>query len=591
MTIKRLLCPVFFTLLLVLFGNQLTSEAAYGSDITEEQVRTMSFNLRYANANDEYSWESRRPIVKELIEKEQPDIIGTQEGVYRQIMDIEEDLPAYARIGVGREGGIFGEFMAVYYKKNRFAPIEWNHVWLSDKPNVVSSYSWGNKIPRMVTWVKFMDLKTNKPFYFVNTHLDHQSEKSRQKSAEFIIKSIKNFDSDLPIILTGDFNSSRNSDIYNRFIRGGFEDGFMNAEEQINKDIGTFHDYGKRTEKGDKNIIDWVLFQGNVSTLRAETVIYTNEDVYPSDHYPVMVDFILNHIETGKDPENKDSVFYKEAHAELFISELVPLSTEKGNYNFVEIYNNGYTPIDLNGYKIAYFYDPTQPFMKGRWNVWEIVKDDLYSTTTVIEPLETKVVWIKKQPCCYKLSFEQFMNNYKLDQKMLNPDQLVAVFTPQVNQGLNGSSIDGRSLALMTPDNIMISALTYNDGQIEAEENRSIVYSAPEPFSILVEKEAQNQNPSPGQHSRDLDFDTVSEMVERYIEINKISGPLCSKLMNTLRQAEHHYQREHTRQAEKFLEKFLIQLNQGEQKHKVSPEAKKTIKKAIEKLQLEISTV
>jgi endonuclease/exonuclease/phosphatase (EEP) superfamily protein YafD len=35
-------------------------------------------------------------------------------------------------------------------------------------PNEIGSMSWGNTIPRMVTWVKFFDKKTNKQFYFMH---------------------------------------------------------------------------------------------------------------------------------------------------------------------------------------------------------------------------------------------------------------------------------------------------------------------------------------------------------------------------------------------------------------------------------------
>src|SRR4051794_27659564 len=95
----------------------------------------MSFNLRFAGANKPNSWAERRPAMKECILKLAPDIMGTQEGLYHQLKDIAVDLPDYEWLGLGREGGSRGEFMAVYYRKARFESLAYDHFWLSDTPD------------------------------------------------------------------------------------------------------------------------------------------------------------------------------------------------------------------------------------------------------------------------------------------------------------------------------------------------------------------------------------------------------------------------------------------------------------------------
>jgi len=40
--------------------------------------------------------------------------------------------------------------MAIFYRKDRFEPREFDHFWLSDTPNVVASTTWGNSNRRMV---------------------------------------------------------------------------------------------------------------------------------------------------------------------------------------------------------------------------------------------------------------------------------------------------------------------------------------------------------------------------------------------------------------------------------------------------------
>lgn len=457
-------------------------------------LRIMTFNLRYAAANDGQPWEKRRPVMKELILQAKPDVIGTQEGLYRQLTDLEADLPGYGWIGVGREGGQLGEFMAVFYNKNRVKPLEHHHFWLSDTPDVIASTGWGNKIPRMVTWVRFQDLLTNKTFYLANTHFDHQSEVSRQNSAQLIIEAMEEFHPDIPIFLTGDFNTHPGGAAYRILTEDGdFHDAFFDAKKRINDDIGTYHNYGDPTGGGPARRLDWILYRGKVNVLRGETVTFNADGQYPSDHFPVMVDAILQKASrvTG------ETVLKKQAKPALLLTEVVPNSYEKGNFNFVEIYNNTDKAIDLEGYQIYYYYDPLLPFEKAKSNKWVITKDQ-YSTSTVILPKETKVIWVKKQPCCYDLGMDAFLQNYGLTGQDLLPERLLAVFTPGQNQGMNGTSDTGRALSIISPDGVHLVGAQYNKGVLEVQANESIAYSAPDPFSSVMRKLAGNQRPTPG---------------------------------------------------------------------------------------------
>ncbi|WP_085990870.1 endonuclease/exonuclease/phosphatase family protein [Oceanobacillus senegalensis] len=260
-------------------------------------LNVMTFNLRYLNDHDAspHSWEERRNTVRQVIRSNQPDIIGTQEIVYQQVKDMEQDLPNYDWIGMGREGGSKGEFMAIFYNQNQFTPLEYDHFWLSDTPDVIGSTSWGNTIPRMATWVKFQDNHSGKEFYFVNTHFDHRSVEAREKSAELISEKVKEFDPNLPVILTGDFNTRPGSKPYNTLINeGNFVDTWVAAETRINEGIGTFNGFDDPTGGGKDNRIDWVLSKGNVTTTKSEIIDYQKNGQFPSDHYPVMAEVVLH---------------------------------------------------------------------------------------------------------------------------------------------------------------------------------------------------------------------------------------------------------------------------------------------------------
>src|SRR6185503_7486283 len=111
----------------------------------------MTYNVRYANENPPEAWSKRRPIMRELIQQISPDVMGTQETLYRQVKDLANDLPEYDWLGLGRDGGSRGEFMAVFYRKARLEPLVFDHFWLSDTPDVIGSTTWGNSNRRMVT--------------------------------------------------------------------------------------------------------------------------------------------------------------------------------------------------------------------------------------------------------------------------------------------------------------------------------------------------------------------------------------------------------------------------------------------------------
>ena len=247
----------------------------------------MSFNLRHASTRRPNSWAQRRPAMAELLNREQPTILGTQEGLHAQLKDIHRDLPdRYDWLGVGRAGGDRDEFVAVFYDTTRLSPLESDHFWLSDTPDVVGSKSWGNKIVRMVTWVRFADLRTGREFVAINTHFDHRSEKSRRRSAALVRDRVNGVAPDLPVVLTGDFNTPAACSVsYETLVTGaGLTDTWPAAAERRTPQYATFHGYYPLAPNGIR--IDWILTRG-ATVLAAAVNTFERGGQYPSDHLPV----------------------------------------------------------------------------------------------------------------------------------------------------------------------------------------------------------------------------------------------------------------------------------------------------------------
>ena len=273
-----------FLLVLILFPFQ--------SFVSAFEIDALSFNIRFDNSKDgENAWPKRKEMVGQWVKSESPDVIGLQEALRHQIDDIKKVATAYSEYGVGRDDGKSrGEHCTILYLKKRFSldKSDCGTFWFSDTPEKVASKSWGNEIPRICTWARFIEKKTDKGFYVYNVHYDHRSQPSRLGASELIIQRIsKRKRSNEPIILMGDFNASENNPAIKIF-----KDEPLNLVDTFRvvkpdeKMVKTFHGFRGGSFSGGK--IDHVFMlpkMGKVSS--AEIVRFNNEKRYLSDHYPV----------------------------------------------------------------------------------------------------------------------------------------------------------------------------------------------------------------------------------------------------------------------------------------------------------------
>jgi endonuclease/exonuclease/phosphatase family metal-dependent hydrolase len=264
----------------------LVGTAAAGDPVAL-QLRAMTFNLRYASNQPGEAWAERRPVMQALLAREAPDVFGTQEGLYQQLRDVAADLPDYEWIGLGRAGGSKDEFCAIFFRRERFAPVAFDHFWLSDTPATVGSMTWGNKYRRMVTWVRLRDRATGREFEVWNTHFDHEVEAARQKSAALLRDRIAQVDPAVPLLLLGDFNcvagASRAHEILTR--EAGLTDTWDAAPQRANAELNTFNGFASPKRDGER--IDWILARRPAAVAAAAIVDYTGLPRFPSDHFPV----------------------------------------------------------------------------------------------------------------------------------------------------------------------------------------------------------------------------------------------------------------------------------------------------------------
>ncbi|MFK4104727.1 endonuclease/exonuclease/phosphatase family protein [Streptomyces sp. NPDC019531] len=260
---------------------------------TNRRLDVMTFNLRFASTSEPNSWATRRPVMRRLLRQEAPTLIGTQEGLYQQLLDIHADLgPHYDWIGTGREGGSHDESTAVFYDTRRLVPVEHDTHWLSDTPEVIGSNTWGAALPRILTWVRFRDRTADhREFYVLNTHFDHVGQYARERSALFLGQKIAELDRSLPVVVTGDFNAAaHNNQAYDTLLATGLVDTWDAAAER-SKLYATFHGYKPLTPDGER--IDWILTTPGVTVHRAAINTFALNGQFPSDHLPVQATVTL----------------------------------------------------------------------------------------------------------------------------------------------------------------------------------------------------------------------------------------------------------------------------------------------------------
>ncbi len=248
----------------------------------QNPITFMSFNVRYATADDgPNSWVFRRGTVFEVINRRRPDVLGVQEALAVQIDELLVHLPGYAYVGVGRDdGGRAGEYSALFFRRDRFSVVDSGTFWLSDTPDVVGSKSWGNNVVRVCTWAKLRSTSGTE-FSVFNAHFDHESQPSRERSAELV--GTRASGAGLCVVM-GDLNAGESNLVVDKLKGHGFSDTFRLLHPSA-VEVGTFNGFDSNATKGDKIDYIFVSKDWNVVDAGIDRTLFDGRT--PSDHFPV----------------------------------------------------------------------------------------------------------------------------------------------------------------------------------------------------------------------------------------------------------------------------------------------------------------
>lgn len=282
-----------------------------------------SYNVRYQNSGDSVKgnvWTKRCQVICDQVNFMSPDIIGTQEVLHGQLLDLLAGFDGYDYIGVGRDdGNEGGEYAAIFYKTDRLRLLDYGNFWLSENPDR-PGLGWDAACVRICTWGKFaaQTATNDDAFFFFNLHMDHVGVVARREAARLIMKKIGEIAQGNPVIVTGDFNVDQNDEIYTIFTASGLLKDSYQASRLRFAENGTFNSFD--TDLYSESRIDHV-FVSPCATVDAYGILtnsYWVPDVesgsnikghdapqeisfsrytrrLPSDHYPVFVKLSFNH--------------------------------------------------------------------------------------------------------------------------------------------------------------------------------------------------------------------------------------------------------------------------------------------------------
>jgi endonuclease/exonuclease/phosphatase family metal-dependent hydrolase len=253
-----------------------------------QELKMMTYNIRFANEADlPHTWSARNPLVVNQILEFDADIIGFQEALHQQVLDLEKSLPGYKRIGVGRDDGKkAGEYSPLFFKADRFQLSESGTYWLSDTPEQIS-VGWDAALPRIATWATLTDRTTQNQLLVINTHFDHIGKIARLNSIKLLVNFIEDKRaSHKHLILMGDLNTGPNDEPYHWLMEQNLlSDPFYDAEHRIGP-VGTFNafNYEHQSER-----IDYIFLDPSFKVQQYKVLMESYNGILPSDHWPVMV--------------------------------------------------------------------------------------------------------------------------------------------------------------------------------------------------------------------------------------------------------------------------------------------------------------
>jgi len=254
----------------------------------KKTLKICTFNVKNDNIGKKVTEKDLKNDYSFLLNKQNIDILATQEMISETLKILEKDFREYHFIGKSRYGsGIIQERIKTLKKYNEYTTIITKFPILKEKTinlpwlpmNIKDLYfgifKYHSVTPRVMTDA-LIELESGTLVRFLNTHLDCHMNTVRKRQLNYIFNYIKK--SNLPVILVGDFNTNLNNKLFINFIKKLDSIGI----KRIEYDHKTFHKSKKDTP------IDYIFIPKEYKVIDFGIINQKQLKEY-SDHYPLYV--------------------------------------------------------------------------------------------------------------------------------------------------------------------------------------------------------------------------------------------------------------------------------------------------------------
>lgn len=252
-----------------------------------------TYNIRTDTPADNVDnpWTARRELITDMVRKHQFEIFGIQEGKDSQVADLASRLSEFKHFGAGRDNGLTGEHVEIFYNSSLFEALATGDFWLSPRPENPGP-GWDASLNRICTWGRFRQTSTGAEFYVFNTHIDHLGAESQRQSTALLLAMIPKIAGNNPALLSGDFNFDQNGDNYRTLNTSAILRDCYTKAENPNAPNGTLNlfDINRVT----KSRIDHIFVTPQFEVTQYDILTDQYNGKIPSDHYPVRVKLSMN---------------------------------------------------------------------------------------------------------------------------------------------------------------------------------------------------------------------------------------------------------------------------------------------------------
>jgi len=253
----------------------------------------MTFNIlcSFCNAEGFDAWGGRMPQVDAAIDRGAADLVGLQEPFsgteVDRFLSAHPGYDAFYYIDPGLTETPFPDYpdATLLVRSDRFTVVDSGVFWLSSTPDEAWTFDFAApQLWRVVAWAELEQVTDGRHLLFVTTHFDNNAP-SQELSAPLALERLLPMAETLPLILTGDFNSTPSSTAY-QTLAASLTDTYDIAAER------TFVTSEEPAPPWDpEQRIDHIFLGGpNVMTADRYTVDltrYGDPPRFPSDHWPV----------------------------------------------------------------------------------------------------------------------------------------------------------------------------------------------------------------------------------------------------------------------------------------------------------------